>query len=236
MGQMAQLMQNGNFSFLKQTKSSQGFTYIGVLAVLSVMMIAMGAVAQVWHTQMQHENEQELLFIGHEFREAIGKYYVQSGRGFPTSLAVLTGAEGDAKLNPRYLRKIYRDPFTGSNEWGVVLGINAEIVGIHSLSEMAPYKTADFSDKDSTLEGKKKYSEWEFIYTPQKTPAAAAGITGAIDTVNGIARSVPRNGLSNADVSNNAGVTNASATNAGTSTGGSGSRVPSSRGIGLNNP
>ena len=184
MQQTVRPMRNGKFTSLTST----GFTYIGVLAILAVMMIAMGAVAQIWHTQMQRENEQELLFIGNQFRNAIGRYQQESGRGFPTSLQALLGVDGDVKFNKRYLRKIYRDPFTGENTWGLVLGNNAQIVGVYSLSDMTPYKRAGFAERDSSFEGKTKYTEWQFVYMPQKAQSGAGG------TVNGIPRPVPRTG------------------------------------------
>ena len=122
-------MRSGSREFLSQKTTIWGFTYIGVLAILAVMMIAIGAVVQIWHTQMQRENEQELLFVGNEFRDAIARYSQESGKGFPTSLQALLGGDGDTKLNKRYLRKMYRDPFTGATTWGLVLGVDNQIVG-----------------------------------------------------------------------------------------------------------
>jgi type II secretory pathway pseudopilin PulG len=188
-------MRNGKPRFLNLSK---GFTYIGVLVILAVMMIAMGAIAQIWHTQMQREKEQELLFIGNQFRNAIGRFYQESGRGFPVSLQALLGVDGDTKLNRRFLRRMYIDPFTGTDTWGLVLGANGEIVGVHSLSDMEAFKRAGFSEKNSAFESKTKYSEWQFVFVPQK----AQGTTGAGDTVNGIPRPVPRTSNAAADTAN----------------------------------
>ena len=199
-------MRSGSREFLSQKTTNWGFTYIGVLAILAVMMIAIGAVVQIWHTQMQRENEQELLFVGNEFRDAIARYSQESGKGFPTSLQALLGGDGDTKFNKRYLRKMYRDPFTGATTWGLVLGVDNQIVGVHSLSEMKPYKTAQFADKDSSLEGKTKYSEWQFVYAPQKAqPTAPLG-----GTVDGIPRPVPRVGDAINQTSHNGSLTTVS--------------------------
>jgi type II secretory pathway pseudopilin PulG len=164
----------------------RGFTYIGVLVLITVMMITMGAVSQVWHAVMQRENEKELLFIGHQFRNAIGNYYKYSGRRFPPSMDALLGTDNNQVKLPRYLRRIYRDPMTGDHQWGVVLGLNGEIVGVHSLSEDSPYKTSGFSDADIDFEGAEKYSDWKFIYVPKLANSRQGG------TVNGIVRPVPR--------------------------------------------
>jgi len=196
MRQTVRPMRNGKIITVNKVK---GFTYIGVLAILAVMMIAMGAVAQIWHTQMQREKEQELLFIGNQFRNAIGQFYQKSGGGFPTSLEALLGADGDNKLNKRYLRKIYRDPFTGEDTWGLVLAANGGIAGVHSLSDMETFKRAEFSEKNRSLDGKMKYSEWEFVFVPKKTSQATVTTDGV---VNGIPRPVPRTGNSTVDPTN----------------------------------
>jgi hypothetical protein len=44
--------------------------------------------------------------------------------------------------------------------------------GVHSLSEAAPLKSAGFAVRDATFEGKAKYSEWQFVFSPAQ-PAAA---------------------------------------------------------------
>jgi hypothetical protein len=64
----------------------------------------------------------------------------------------------------RYLRKLYRDPITASEEWGLVRGEDGGIVGVYSLSDRKPVKTAGFSKADAAFEGKSSYSDWKFIF------------------------------------------------------------------------
>lgn len=64
---MALVMQIGK---LKQL----GFTYIGVLMLVAIAGIGLAGVGIVWHQDAQREREKELLFIGDEYRQAIGSY------------------------------------------------------------------------------------------------------------------------------------------------------------------
>ena len=169
----------------KQPYNQQrGFTYIGVLVILAVMMMALGAASEIWHSVMQREKEQELLFIGHQFRAAIGKYYAQSGNRYPASLEVLLesndlGVTGAGAKKSRFLRKLYQDPMTNESNWGLIAGPDKRVQGIYSLSEEKPFKTTGFINADADLELAKKYSDWKFVYVPkqkgQPTGSAANG-------------------------------------------------------------
>jgi hypothetical protein len=55
---------------------------------------------------------------------------------------------------------------TRSNKWGLVMSPMGGIMGVHSLSDASPIKSANFQDADSDLSGKEKYSEWLFVYRP----------------------------------------------------------------------
>jgi len=164
---------------------NQGFTYIGVLIIVAVMMMVLGAASQVWHTVMQREKEQELLFIGHQFRAAIGNYFRQSGGRFPSSLEVLLESSDLGANKIRFIRKLYIDPMTGDSKWGLVTGIDEKIIGVYSLSDEKPYKITGFIDADADLENAEKYSDWKFIYKTN-VRRQAGGV------VNGILRPLPR--------------------------------------------
>ena len=173
----------GNAMRPKIHYQQQGFTYIGVLVIVAVMMMALGTASQIWHSVMQREKEQELLFIGHQFRAAIGQYYAKSGGRYPPSLDALLESSDLGVKKVRFLRKLYKDPMTGESDWGLVAGADKKITGIYSLSEEKPYKTAGFINADAELELAKTYSDWKFVYTPkprgQSTSGPLNGISGS---------------------------------------------------------
>ena len=148
---------------------SMGFTYIGVLAAVVIMGIVLGAAMEIWHTAMQREKERELLFVGNQFRQAIGLYY-RVGKTYPATLVELLKDPRQPAIR-RYLRKVYRDPITGKAEWGLVLGAHGEIIGVRSLSEDHPIKVSGFTAANRGFEGAKKYSDWIFSYRDR--PASA---------------------------------------------------------------
>lgn len=165
-----------------------GFTYIGLLVLIAMMGIALVVVSELWHTAQKREKEQELLFIGNQFRRALAMYSANGG-GSPRQLADLIKDPGFPGVR-RYLRKIYRDPMTGRAEWGLVKPDGNSITGVYSLSDAAPLKQSGFSLADQDFEGKTKYSEWVFVSAgaqrgavASKTPVPAAAQASSAPSV-----------------------------------------------------
>lgn len=142
-----------------------GFTYIGLLLAVAILGVWLAATANVWHVRMQREKEQELLFIGNQFRQAINHYSassVGSGRRYPLRIEDLLLDERHLEKR-RHLRRIYTDPITGKAEWGLVRLADGQIIGVHSLSTDEPVKKAGFSLRDLAFTSKRSYSQWVFI-------------------------------------------------------------------------
>lgn len=143
-----------------------GFAYLWTLLLVAFMGIGLTVGAEVYTTSVRRDKEKELLFIGHQFRDAIGRYYeglLQGGaRVYPVRLDELLQDTRSPGAR-RYLRKRFVDPMTGKAEWGLVI-IGGRIVGVHSLSEKEPIKVDNFEPADIAFHGKKKYSEWVFTY------------------------------------------------------------------------
>ncbi len=152
-----------------------GFTYIALLLAVAIMGVWLGATASVFHMSVQREKEQELLFIGNQFRQALESYSagsVGSARRFPLRLEDLLLDERTL-VKRRHLRRIYLDPMTGQDDWGLVLGAGGQIVGVHSLSTGEPIKKAGFAVKDQNFSDKSSYVEWVFLAKIEPVKAAA---------------------------------------------------------------
>lgn len=157
-------------------RQERGFTYFGLLAVVAIMGVLLVTAGEVWHMAQRREKEQELLFIGNQFRQAIDGYYEHTpgqGQRYPARLEDLL-KDPRHPSTQRYLRKIYRDPVSGSEKWGLVKGPDGEIYGVHSLSEEEPIKKGNFSLADRNFEGKTKYADWVFMHTPGQQSSGAA--------------------------------------------------------------
>jgi len=169
-------MENGNaytdsvdkIHVLSSPNSEQGFTYLALLITVALLGVSLAATGTVWHFAMQREKERELLFVGKQFRQAIAEYYVATPgkvKKYPLELEDLLRDTRFPGVK-RYLRKIYVDPMTGTQEWGLIQAPDGGILGVFSLSEDAPIRTSFAARADELFVGKAKYREWKFFYLP----------------------------------------------------------------------
>jgi type II secretory pathway pseudopilin PulG len=93
----------------------RGYTIILLLFVLAAMSIGLMLAVPVWQTQIMREKEEELIFRGKQYVEAIRIYQVKNPGKFPASLEELIDPE------ERCIRKLYPDPMTINGEWKVIL-------------------------------------------------------------------------------------------------------------------
>jgi len=102
--------------------SEKGFIYLWALFAVALAGVVMAGTGQIWQTKIQRENEAELLFIGDQFRKAIMSYHnsqLAGVRQYPESLDQLL-EDKRGPVTQRHLRKIYIDPLTMKDEWGLV--------------------------------------------------------------------------------------------------------------------
>ena len=141
-----------------------GFTYIGLLVVIVIMGIGLVKVSDVWVTVVKRQKEEQLLWVGAQYRQALTRYYkAGSGERYPHKLEDLLQDPRTPNVQ-RYLRQLYPDPITGSAEWGLTK-VGDLITGVYSLSEDQPMKKADFDPADASFADKDKYSDW--VFTPK---------------------------------------------------------------------
>jgi type II secretory pathway pseudopilin PulG len=157
-----------------------GFTYLTVMFIIAILLGGLAIVGETWETSARREKEAELLFIGNQYRRAIGLYYAATPgpvKRYPREIQDLI-KDPRQPSTQRHLRKLYPDPMTGK-EWVVIKGADGGIQGVHSPSEDAPLKVAGFRVRDASFEGAQKYSEWKFIHTPPPAAAAPGAKPGA---------------------------------------------------------
>lgn len=92
---------------------SQG--YIILLLMFAVFMISIGLMVAVpvWQTQIQREKEEELIFRGKQYVEAIRLFQQKKPGAFPR--------EFDELLEEKCIRKLFKDPMTQDGSWNVIL-------------------------------------------------------------------------------------------------------------------
>jgi type II secretory pathway pseudopilin PulG len=143
-----------------------GFTYIGLLITVVIMGLMLTVVARVWTTTERREREAQLLWVGHQYRQAIGLYYAR-GRRFPAQLQDLLTDER-TPVPKHHLRRLYPDPITGNADWTLVPAPDGGIIGVASRSQAAPIKRDGFEPSDGTFKDADCYCSWKFIYYPNR--------------------------------------------------------------------
>ena len=154
---------------------NDGFTYVGLLLLIVFFGLGSVGVARVLVSSERGDKEKELLFVGAQFREAIGVYYAAGAGGrYPEKLEQLL-ADDRYPTVVRYLRRIYPDPITGRTEWGLVMAPQGGIMGVFSLSEREPMKRTYFESPNQVLNdavvmaekrdgARYSYRDWQFVY------------------------------------------------------------------------
>ncbi|TDF82157.1 type II secretion system protein [Pseudomonas sp. H9] len=156
--------------------SEAGFTYLGVLLLIAVTGIALSSTVTLWSTQGLRERERDLLWVGTQYAQALRSYYRES-----PGLAQYPQTLDELLEDPRYpgikrhLRRLYPDPITGSDEWGLLRSIDGRITGVYSQSDQAPLKQTGFAAQWSDFDGLQHYSDWQFVAEKAFSESAASG-------------------------------------------------------------
>lgn len=91
-----------------------GYTLVAVIFILFVMTIWLSVAMPKVIKQLQRDRELETVERGKQYIRAIQLYYRQF-HNFPPSVDALVKTN-----NIRYLRKKYKDPTTGKDEWKII--------------------------------------------------------------------------------------------------------------------
>ena len=83
----------------------RGYVLFGIAIGLVILGIAMTAAVPLWQKVMQREREQELIFRGYQYMQAIELYQRKYPGAYPADIDVL--------VKEKFLRKAYTDPFSG---------------------------------------------------------------------------------------------------------------------------
>ncbi len=148
----------------------KGFTYPAALALIVIVSVSLMVVQKQWSTIVKRDKEKELFFRAGQIVQAIGSFYKDSSKDsqqYPRSLKVLLKDNRSLGLK-RHLRKIYKEPMTKDGQWGIIYDGRGGIKGVFSKSMAEPLKKGNFPEIYKSFENKKKYSEWKFVYEPEK--------------------------------------------------------------------
>ena len=138
---------------------SNGYTLAGVLVLIAIMSIFMAMSVPIWERIKQRENEDELVFRGTEYIEAIGRYH-QKFNSYPPDVKTL--------YDQKFLRKLYKDPMTESGEWKVLHPDSLVQTGVAGQIQQPGANKPE--DKDKTKDKDKKVQDKSESESPGLNP------------------------------------------------------------------
>src|SRR5260221_3424054 len=111
-------------------RRQRGFTLVEMIAVITILLILMGAAVPVMKVTVKRQREVELHRALWEMRSAIDRYKDAADKnafqikldsqGYPPDLDTLVnGVEIAGGKKIRFLRRVPVDPVTGTTDWGL---------------------------------------------------------------------------------------------------------------------
>jgi type II secretory pathway pseudopilin PulG len=167
-------------SFRPRRQAHRGVVMLGVLLLMFNLGFASLVAFHSLRIEREREKEQELLMLGSVMMKAIQAYVDGSPAGIKELPRALEDLIEDKRhpVPKRHLRSIPFDPFTSSQQWGLVRAAD-RLIGVHSMSNHRPWKRANFSEGLSFV-GKTRISEWTFqIAPPPVAPVPPAAVNEA---------------------------------------------------------
>ncbi|HPC83199.1 MAG TPA: type II secretion system protein [Thermoanaerobaculaceae bacterium] len=180
----------------------RGFTLAGLIVVLAVMAIMLTVAIQSVTFQKRRENEEELIFRGGQFVEAIRLFRARNGR-FPLSLDELYTAK------PRVIRKKWIDPMTGKADWkplffgqdGQTIPLGPPAGRATPTPQPTPQPTPgagapgqpqggpivgvtsrSCEESIRVLDGRNRYCDWKFVFDPNKQTGPKPPVPSVVPT------------------------------------------------------
>lgn len=148
-------------------KRQGGVTYLWMLFLVFLMGLGLGKTLDVYSSMLQREREEELLYVGEAYREAIKRFYL----GSPGSVKEYPRNLQDLLRDPRhltrrrYLRTLYSDPMTGL-PFIPVPAPQGGIWGVRSSSTARPWRAAPAEVSAAGGMYASSYQQWLFVYSP----------------------------------------------------------------------
>lgn len=141
----------------RERRGEAGYNLVMVAVAITLLSIALAAALPAWSNAAKREREEELIFRGLQYAEAIRVFQQRFGR-LPNRLEELIEVE------PRSIRQLWTDPMTGERDWRLVRG-NApvgmepgaqpppgqEVGGDAGLGELDPEEAQNLPDGGAGL-------------------------------------------------------------------------------------
>lgn len=150
----------------KSRSGTRGFGLIALLIAVAIVGLASVATATVSSLARRREAEDQLLYVGDQYRRAIQAYVESTPAGqtpYPQQLEDLLKDPRYPGVR-RYLRSLYVDPMTGRNDWVTIPAPTGGVMGLHSASDRTPIKIEQFNAPYQAFAHRATYVDWTFCF------------------------------------------------------------------------
>jgi len=116
-------------------RGQRGHLLVALMVGIAVMTILLTAAAEKWSTILRRDREEELIFRGRQYAQALTEFQKEQG-ALPMDLNFLLKK---GPKNHRYIRQLFKDPFSKDGKWGrLVLAPGGQAVVNPLTQEMRP--------------------------------------------------------------------------------------------------
>lgn len=95
-------------------RGEQGYNLVVLAVAITLLNILLAAALPLWSQAIRHEKEEELIFRGLQYAEAIRVFRLRYQR-LPSTLDELI------KVKPRCIRQLWKDPMTSDGKWALII-------------------------------------------------------------------------------------------------------------------
>ena len=113
-------------------RNEEGFLLLGVLVMVLLLTIALAVAAPRIAESIRRDKEEETIHRGKQYARAIQMYFGKYNR-YPNSIDQLMKTD-----NMRFLRKRYKDPMTGKDDWRIIHLGEAKVPAMGLFGQQVP--------------------------------------------------------------------------------------------------
>lgn len=99
-----------------------GYNMVMLVVAITLLSIVVATVLPLASTEIRREKEEELIFRGFQYAEAIRIFHQRNSR-YPVKLEELLEAK------PRVIRQLWKDPMTKDGKWGLIFQNQGNPIG-----------------------------------------------------------------------------------------------------------
>ena len=154
-------MRSGRARTVAQLRQ-RGYNLVALMVFVTVLNVFAAAGLEAWSHMMRRQREEELIFRGLQYAEAIRVFQQRFGR-YPSRLEELVEVE------PRSIRQLWTDPFNEDGGWQLILA-----------QQQRPRRNTDRSNRGRRNNRQQRRTEELDLNQPQQlTPAGGEELSGA---------------------------------------------------------